>query len=324
MAKQRFCPSCGTPNKLEAKFCSSCGKDLPVPKVASIRTADQKESPSVQSVGAQSRAQPDIEPKEPTLMDAGSERKATETGASGQSAQETNASDPYAWLESRPKVKKPSIVQDGGVVSPSQIKLYLGIAAVACVLITALVLFATGSSTSETKESGLSAPNADLEYQSQLPQEAASGQSPQGQENASEAARLEAEAKIEAEQLEAFRLEAQAEKQRLEEELARVQADNARIQAEKDAAIAADKARAAQVEQAAVAKAQPKPQPAQSPAFERILQKARSCYRAQDYDCAINSAEIGLDLVPKHKELKTIIAESQRRQTEALNNIVIQ
>ena len=326
MTKPRYCPACGTPNKQGAKFCTSCGKDFPSIKKAPVTTRNpgSAQDNSLQPEPLQTQSAPseiDSKAKPASPKESATPKDESRTDA------KPSASDPFIWSEPKPTRKSDSIVQTSNAISPQQIKLYFGIAAGAIALIALLVFFATGTGKSQDQDSAEPLVIEQNQFEG-TPQSIVVAppleDGPDQQEQ--ERLHLEAETLAEQEKLAALSRQTQAEEERLrlQQELERVQAENLRIQAEKDAAIAADKARAAKAAQAALAAPQSKQDPAQSAAFKRILEKSQSCYRAQDYDCAINSAEIGLDLVANHKELKFIIAESQKRQTEALNNITIQ
>lgn len=120
---------------------------------------------------------------------------------------------------------------------------------------------------------------------------------------------------------------AQAELDRLKLENEQIQAEKAALESERaklEAQRRADESRELAKSMQSSPAVKQTASASDSPAFKAILEKSKKCYKTQDYDCAINSAEIGLDLVPGNKELKTLIAESRKRQAEALNNIVIQ
>lgn len=318
MTKALYCASCGAPNKTESKFCGVCGKKLNKARAAESVGAGTEFSNESEGQGVQKKAL-DSQPVVPVVKSASTDTP-LESGATPQDP--VQSAEPVSpnvinLTSKKQKVEGESPEQeavgsfDGPVkqdLSESRRKLYFKFAAggsALIILLVALVLIDLMNSGDEPSRFVNEHPTSAEPIEPVTTSEA----------NQEQEALLEQAAKAQAE-LDRLRLEneqIQAEKADLERERERLEAQRR-----------ADEARLVSKIPEPKTASTPPQSGVNSPAFKAILEKSKKCYRTQDYDCAINSAEIGLDLVPGNKELKTIVAESRKRQAEALNNIVIQ
>lgn len=319
MNKSKFCAGCGSENKAESKFCAVCGKTLVTrTKQKPLETNEngkeynnltEIETPCSSELGSDAPDQQSDSrlANEPTgvasiqnkAYSTDSEKAPIDRSDVGVSANADNVAQPKYNVgdnafDSRARreltLNKPQI--------------YFGMAAALVFVIAVLAYMSTRSSSLPDSQPGLLEPSeAPAQVQSVNDDEAVN--------------------EIKAESVESLK---EAEKAKLEAELERVQLENARIKAEQNALETREKQESSKA--AAITnddqQVQQTRDPSQTAAFKKILEKSRSCFKSKDFDCAVNSAEIGLDLVPGHTELKYLIAESRKRQTEALNNIVIQ
>lgn len=319
MNKSKFCTGCGAENKAESKFCPVCGKTLvtrtkQTPSEINENGEEQNnlaeiKTPCSSELGSEA---PDQQPdsrlaNEPTGV-ASIQNKAGSTD----SEKVLNDQSDVGFSATADNIVQPKYnVGDNAFDSRTRREfplnkpqIYFGMAAALVFVIAVLAYMSTRSSSLPDSSPGLSeSSEAPAQVQSVNDDEAVN--------------------KIKAESAEVLKDD---EKARLESELERVKLENARIKAQQHA-LEAQKAQEAPKAQATRnddQQVQPAQDTSQTVAFKRILEKSRACFKSKDFDCAINSAEIGLDLVPSHSELKYLIAESRKRQTEALNNIVIQ
>lgn len=318
MATSIYCASCGAPNKTESKFCAICGKKLNKAQAPESLNAGaefsnrseghgvQKEMPDSSSVATAlipANADTSLKPASPPQKPVQTAEPVSPNVINLTSKKQKVDSEP-AQLDEIGSFDAP-VKQD---LSDGRRKLYFKFAAGGAALIALLVALGFAELMSSDDEP------------SRFVNEHPSGAEPiepatTSEVNQEQEALLEQAAKARAE-LDRLRLEnklIQAEKADLERERERLEAQRR-----------ADEARLVSKIPEPKTASTPPQSGVNSPAFKAILEKAKKCYRTQDYDCAINSAEVGLDLVPGNKELKIIIAESQKRQAEALNNIVIQ